>query len=135
MVKLIVGVKGSGKTKTLIEMVNAAAADTKGSVVCIEAGAKLNYDITHKARLIDAYTYDIRDAQALYGFLAGITASNNDITDIFIDSALKICANDMPSFERLVAEVDRLSQQQEFNCVMTVSAPVEDCMATLKQFM
>ena len=75
MVKLIVGVRGTGKTKALISMVNEAAAESKGSVICIEKGNKLNFDITHKARLIDADAYMIADAQALYGFVAGIAAS------------------------------------------------------------
>ena len=69
MVKLIVGVRGTGKTKTLIEMVNGAVASSKGSVICIEKGNKLNYDITHKARLIDVDAYAVEDAQALYGFI------------------------------------------------------------------
>ena len=95
MVKLIVGLKGTGKTKTLIELVNKAATESKGAVICIEKGNKLNYDITHKARLIDSDSFMVSDAQALYGFIAGITASNHDITDIFVDSALKISRNDM----------------------------------------
>ena len=135
MVKLIVGLKGTGKTKTLIELVNKAAAESKGAVICIEKGSKLNYDITHKARLIDTESFMVTDAQALYGFIAGITASNHDITDIFVDSALKICANDMEAFVTFVKEVDKLSAYAGYNCVMTVSAAVEDCMLTLREYM
>jgi thymidine kinase len=135
MVKLIVGVMGSGKTKTLIGMVNAATEASNGSVVCIEKGNKLNYDITYKARLIDTEAYGVQDAQALYGFIAGITASNNDITDIFVDSALKICGNDLAAFRSFVTEVDKLSAKEGFQCVMTVSAKPEDCIDTLKQYM
>ena len=135
MVKLIVGVMGSGKTKTLIDMVNSATEASKGAVVCIEKGNKLNYDITYKARLMDTEAYGILDAQALYGFIAGITASNNDITDIFVDSALKICGNDLVAFRAFVTEVDKLSSKEGFQCVMTVSAKPEDCIDTLKQYM
>lgn len=134
MVKLIVGLKGTGKTKTLIEMVNKATVESKGSVVCIERGSKLNYDITHKARLIDTKEYAVADGQALYGFIAGITASNHDITDIFVDSALKICGDDMPAFEAFVKEVDKLADGK-FNCIMTVSAAVEDCKAGLGDYL
>ncbi len=134
MVKLIVGLKGTGKTKTLIEMVNKATVESKGSVVCIERGSKLNYDITHKARLIDTKEYAVADGQALYGFIAGITASNHDITDIFVDSALKICGDDMPAFEAFVKEVDKLADGK-FNCIMTVSAAVEDCKAALGDYL
>ena len=135
MVKLIVGLKGTGKTKTLIELVNKATEESKGAVICIEKGNKLNYDITYKARLIDTEAYDVQDAQALYGFIAGITASNNDITDIFVDSALKICGNDLAAFRNFVTEVDKLSSKSGFQCVMTVSAKPEDCIDTLKQYM
>ena len=127
MLKLIVGVKGTGKTKTLIELVNKAAAESKGSVICIERGSKLNYDVTHKARLIDSSSYKIEDGQALYGFIAGITASDHDITDLFVDSALKICGDDMQGFELFVKELDKLVTSAGYNCVMTVSAAPEDC--------
>lgn len=135
MVKLIVGLKGTGKTKTLIELVNKATEESKGAVICIEKGNKLNYDITHKARLIDTESFMVSDAQALYGFIAGITASNHDITDIFVDSALKICGNDMAAFSAFVKEVDKLSASAGYACVMTVSASVEECMETLREYM
>lgn len=135
MVKLIVGLKGTGKTKTLIDLVNKATEESKGAVICIEKGSKLNYDITHKARLIDTESFLVGDAQALYGFIAGITASNHDITDIFVDSALKICGNDMDSFVAFVKEVDKLSSIAGYTCVMTVSATVEECMANLREYM
>lgn len=135
MVKLIVGVRGTGKTKTLIDMVNEAAAKSKGSVICIEKGNKLNFDITHKARLIDADAYAIADAQALYGFVAGIAASDHDITDLFIDSTLKICAGDVDAYEKFVGEIAALAEKIGFNVVMTTSMPVEDCPEVLRQYM
>ena len=135
MVKLIVGLKGTGKTKTLIDLVNKAAEESKGSVICIEKGNKLNYDVTHKARLIDTESFAVSDAQALYGFIAGITASNHDITDIFVDSALKICGNDMDAFAAFVKAVDKLSTAAGYTCVMTVSAAVEDCADAIRVYM
>ena len=132
MVKLIVGVRGTGKTKTLISLVNEAAEKSKGSVICIEKGNKLNFDITHKARLIDADAYTIADAQALYGFVAGIVASDHDITDLFIDSTLKICQGDIAAFEKFVEEVSALVP--DLNVVMTASMPNEDCSETLKKY-
>ena len=135
MIKLFIGGKGSGKTKTLIELVNNAVETSKGNVVCIEKGDKLIHDITYKARLIDTDYYAVKDAAALYGFIAGILASNSDITDIFVDSALKICGNDMAAFEGFVTQIEKLSEQQGFRCVMTVSAKPEDCVGALKQYM
>ncbi len=135
MVKLIVGVRGTGKTKALIGLVNEAAQTSSGSVICIEKGNKLNLDITHKARLIDTDAYAVADAQALYGFVAGIAASNHDITDLFVDSTLKICQNDMVAFESLLKEIDALSQKCGFQVTMTASMPIEDCNETIKKYL
>ena len=99
MIKLIVGLKGSGKTKTLIEKVNAATEASKGSVICLEKGDKLRYDIKYQARLIDVEEYNIDNAHGLRCFVAGLHASNSDITHIFIDSALKICKDDAADLE------------------------------------
>ena len=134
MVKVIAGVKGTGKTKTLIELVNAAASASMGSVICIEQGDKLNFDVSHKARLIDTQSFFVEDADALYGFIAGIAASNHDITEIFVDSALKICKNDLSAFERFVAEVNGLSEKCGWNCVMTASVAPEGCSELLRKF-
>ena len=107
MVKLIIGLKGTGKTKTLIGMVNSSVDTTDGAVVCLEKGDKLRYDIKYQARLIDVDEYGIDDGQALYGFVTGIYASNSDITHIFIDSAIK-CANGIWIHSRLLSERRRL---------------------------
>ena len=132
MIKLFIGAKGSGKTKTLIELVNNAVAASAGSVVCIEKGNKLKLDITYKARLIDTDAYGIVDATSLYGFVAGILASNSDITDLFIDSSLKICGNDVAAFEEILKKLDPITK--DVNLVMTVSIAVEDCPAGIKAY-
>lgn len=132
MIKLLIGAKGSGKTKTLIELVNDAAATTKGSVVCIEKGDKLRFDITSKARLIDTDYYNIDDADKLMGFIAGILASNSDITDIFVDASLKICRGDVAAFEVLLKDLEAITS--DINLVMTVSIAVEDCPAGVKAY-
>ena len=134
MLKLIIGVKGTGKTKTLINLVNGALEVTKGDVVCIEKGVKLRYDIKPTARLIDVDEYMIADAQSLYGFVAGILASNHDVTDLFIDSTLKICKGDIPSFEALVAELDKLVNKLGVNLTMTVSMPEGDVSEAVRKF-
>jgi hypothetical protein len=134
MVKVIAGVKGTGKTKTLIELVNASASASMGSVICIEQGDKLNFDISHKARLIDTQSFFVEDANALYGFIAGIAASNHDITEIFVDSALKICNNNLDAFEKFVTEINGLSEKCSFNCIMTASVAPESCSELLRKF-
>ena len=132
MIKLFIGGKGSGKTKTLIEMVNNAVNSSNGNVVCIEKGDKLIHDITYKARLIDTDAYSVSDAEALYGFIAGILASNSDITDIFVDSALKIVGNDTDAFAAMLEKLNKITA--EVNLVMTSSIAVEDCPAAIKAY-
>ena len=132
MIKLFIGGKGSGKTKTLIEMVNNAVNESKGNVVCIEKGDKLTHDITYKARLVDTNDYLINDAVSLYGFIAGILASNSDITDIFVDSGLKIIGNDVIAFEQMLNKLDKITA--EVNLVMTASIVVEECPDGVKAY-
>ena len=132
MIKMYIGGKGSGKTKTLIDLVNNAAANSKGCVICIEKGDKLKLDITYKARLIDTDYYGVNDAEALCGFIAGILASNSDITDIFVDSALKIAANDVAAFELILPKLDKIAK--DINLVMTSSIPVEECPDSIKAY-
>ena len=135
MLKLIIGVKGTGKTKTLISMVNEAVDASHGNVVCIEKGTKLRFDVKYQARLINANEYFIDDAQSLWGFIAGILASNHDVTELFVDSALKICGNDIPKFEAMVEKVAQLSDSANTRIVFTVSLPVEEATDTIRKYM
>ena len=132
MIKLFIGGKGSGKTKTLIELTNNAAQTSNGSVVCIENGDKLKHEITYKARLIDTEVFAVKDATALYGFIAGILASNSDITDIFVDSALKICGDDVAAFEAMLPKLADISEN--VNIVMSASIAVDEAPEGVKKF-
>ena len=134
MLKLIIGVKGTGKTKNLINLVNAAVENSHGDVVCIEKGTKLRYDVKYKARLIDVEEYFVSDTQSLYGFVAGILASNHDVTDLFIDSALKICNNDLASFDNFVEKINALSAKLNVRITMTSSIPAEEASETVKKY-
>ena len=134
MVKLIIGVKGTGKTKTLIEMVHTALEHSKGKVVCVEKSNKLRYDINYRCRLVEADEYLVDDAQSLFGFIAGMIASDHDITDLFIDSGLKIAKDDVPAFEGLIKELDALSAKHVFNCVVTASIAPENLPESLHMY-
>ena len=102
MVRVIMGVKGTGKTKQMIELINEAAKTEAGNVVCIERGSKLTYDIHNSIRLVEASEYSIESFDALKGFVSGLYAGNYDITHIFIDSLTKIvgseCDNETEKF-------------------------------------
>lgn len=134
MIKLLIGVKGTGKTKTLIDKANEALAASKGNVVCLEKGTKLRYDINYQVRLINTDEYLITNASGLGGFVAGILASNSDVTDLFIDSALKICRDDKEAFATFLKDLDKLTKGADLNIVMTVSLPVEEASETMKAF-
>ncbi|MBE6668945.1 MAG: ATP-binding protein [Ruminococcaceae bacterium] len=135
MVKLIIGVKGTGKTKTLIEMANAALEKSNGSVVCIEKGVKLRYEVKYQVRLINTNDYLVFDSQSLFGFISGILAGNHDITDIFVDSAFKICGNEADNFDKFLTEVDELAERYSVNIVMTSSIPTEEASDTVKKYL
>ena len=134
MVKLIIGIKGTGKTKTLIKMVDEALERTTGDVVVLEKGEKLRFDIKYQARLVNTDEYYINDAQSLYGFVAGILASNHDVTDLFIDTTLRICANDVAAFEKMVEEVDILTVKKDVSVVMTASIDENEASDVIKKY-
>lgn len=122
MVTLIVGKKGSGKTKKLIERANEAVKTSNGNVVVIEKGLKLTYDISHQARLVDCDSYNVCGMEALAGFISGICAGNYDVTDIFVDSTLKIIGQDMKVLEEFAGRMNKLSKEDEVNIILLVSA-------------
>lgn len=122
MVTLIIGKKGSGKTKKLITLANEAVAKSSGNVVVIEKGAKLTYDVTHKARLIDTDVYGVKGYDMLLGFISGICAGNYDVTDIFVDSTFKICPEGVNGIEAFVKRLDLLSKESEAHITILVSS-------------
>ena len=121
MITLIVGKKGSGKTKKLIERANEAVKTSDGNVIVIEKGLKLTYDISHQARLVDSDAYGIKGSDALYGFVSGICAGNYDVTDIFIDSTLKIIGSDPETLQEYAEKMNVLSQQAGIKITQLVS--------------
>jgi hypothetical protein len=134
MLKLIIGLKGSGKTKQLIELANKAVEVSPGNVVCVEKSNKLTFDVNHKVRLIDTETYGVAGADQLYGLVCGVLAANFDFKDLYIDSSLKICKDDMPAFAEFIKKLDELTTKLEVNCVTTVSAAQETIPEELQKY-
>ena len=118
MIKIIIGRKGSGKTKLLVDMVNDAAKASLGNVVCIEKGDTLTYSVTHKARLIDADAFGISGYGEYYGMVAGIKSGNHDVTHIFGDATLRIGTRD---YEELCAFFERIAKIEDVEFIFTVS--------------
>lgn len=124
MIQLIVGGKGSGKTKKMIDMINESAKTTPGNIVCIEKSMKLTYDINYKARLIDVDEYNISGYDMLYGFIAGILAGNYDIVEVYLDGVLKLGNHDLEGLGKLLDELGALVKEN-VKMVVTVSADLE----------
>ncbi len=126
MVTLLIGKKGSGKTKKLVQKANEAVAASQGNVVVIEKGLKLTYDIASQARLVDSEQYNIEGYDMLYGFISGICAGNYDVTDIFVDSTFKICPSGVDGLECFTKKVQALAETSKANIIMLISADEAD---------
>ena len=134
MIRLIVGNKGSGKTKTLIRMTNEAVGSSSGNVVCLEKGLKLTYDISHKARLVDTDEFEVEGFDALFGFLSGLMAGNYDITHIFVDATLKIGGRDYEAFAGLLDRLVKLPAAQHVELVFTVSCDASELPQRVQEY-
>lgn len=126
MVTLLIGKKGSGKTKKLVQKANEAVAASQGNVVVIEKGLKLTYDIASQARLVDTDAYAVAGYDMLYGFISGICAGNYDVTDIFVDSTFKICPEGVDGLEAFTKKIQALAETSKANIVMLISADEAD---------
>ena len=124
MVRVIMGVKGTGKTKQMIELINAAAKSESGSVVCIEHGSKLTYDIHYQIRLIEAKEYALTSFDMLKGFISGLHAGNYDITQVFVESLTKLVnvpAED-PEVEHFLDWLNDFGEKNGIKFTVTISA-------------
>lgn len=139
MIQLIVGSRGSGKTKQMVDMINEAVKTTSGNIVCIEKSMKLTYDLDHKCRLIDMDEYSIMGYDMLYGFVAGILAGNYDIVELYIDGILKVGSNgsaekDLVGLGELLAKMEKLAGDN-VKIVVTVSAEEEALPAAVGKYL
>ena len=105
MVNIVMGPEGSGKTKLLIDAISRALKTESGSMVCIEKGHTLRYDVDHRVRLIDASEYSIKSYTLLQGFISGLHAGNFDITHVFIDNLYSLSKSKDGERPRLVQSV------------------------------
>ena len=135
MVRVIMGKKGSGKTKQIIDMINNAVQTEHGNVVCIEKGNKLTFDIHYQIRLVEASQYDISSYPALKGFISGMYASNYDITHIFIDSLTKIVKVESDrETEDFLDWLDKFSEAHKIKFTITISDDAELAPEGVKKY-
>lgn len=135
MIHVIMGLKGSGKTKKLIDGINAAVAQASGDVVCIEYGKKLTYDVTYKVRLVDSQEYGINSVEMLKGFLSGMHAGNFDITHVFIDNLYKTIGQDQAANEAFVEWAAKFAQDNNMEITMTISADPDNASDAMKKYL
>ena len=135
MLKLLIGKKGTGKTKVLIDSVNVAANEANGNVVFISNDTGRNmYDIKSKVRMADTSEFEIDSWKEFLGFICGIISSNFDITNIYVDGVLKIVKDTFDGFEEFVTEVDALSKKFNVDVMISVSMDVNDAPDYLKKY-
>ena len=135
MVRVIMGVKGTGKTKQMIELINSAVHSENGNVVCIERGPKLTYDIHYKIRLVEASHYDIKSYDFLKGFISGLYAGNYDITHIFIDSLTKIVEGEPDlETEKFLDWLNNFGEKHNIKFTITISDEPDLAPEGIKQY-
>ena len=131
MIKFTIGLKGTGKTKKLIDAVNAAIKDEKGNVVCITEGNRLMHDIDREVRMINTENFDIKNFDMFTGLLYGIMAQNFDVTHIFIDSLFKsVPGEKVDNIDVLIDSIEKLSEK--FGVSFTVMVSIDEAEATDK---
>ena len=121
MIQIIMGLKGSGKTKKLIDSVNQTAQSAQGAVVCIEYGSNLRYEIKSTVRLVSSKEYGIDNIDMLKGFLSGLHAGNFDITNVYIDNLYKTIGSDRAAGEAFILWCADFAQKNDMNITVTVS--------------
>ena len=135
MIQLIMGLKGSGKTKKLIASINEAVASAQGDVVCIEYGKKLTYDVNYRVRLVDSKEYGISNLDMLKGFLSGLHAGNFDITNVYIDNLYKTIGADRAAGEDFILWCAEFAQANNMNITVTVSDDPALASEEVKKFL
>ena len=135
MIHVIMGLKGSGKTKKLLDSVHEAVATASGDVVCIEYGKKLTYDVNYRVRLVDAKEYGISNPCMLKGFLSGLHAGNFDITHVYIDNQYKTIGSDRAAGEAFILWCAEFAKINNMEITLTVSDDPEMASEEIKKFL
>ena len=135
MIHVIMGLKGSGKTKKLIDSIHEAVANASGDVVCIEYGKKLTYDVNYRVRLVDSEEYGIQNPDMLKGFLSGLHAGNFDITNVYIDNLYKTIGADRAAGEAFILWCAGFAQANNMNITVTVSDDPAEASDAVKAYL
>ena len=134
MIKLIVGSKGSGKTKTIIDMMNTSAEATEGHIVYIEKGMKSTYNIKSSIRIIDVDDYNIRGYDQFFGFFMGVLAGDYDIVEVYLDGILKVGDGDLEGLGTLLDKFADVAPEY-VSIIVTVSCDDEVLPESVKKYL
>lgn len=132
MVQLIVGNKGKGKTKHLLEKVNLQVKETKGNIVYLDKSTKHMYELNNKVRLIDVSQYMITNHDEFVGFICGIVSQDHDLEQMFLDSFLKIACLENEDITPVIEKLEKISQNYGINFVLSVSMDESELPEALK---
>ena len=136
MVRLIMSGKGEGKTKQLIELMNAAAETETGCMVCIEASRSIAFSLRSQVRMIDAGEYQLNNFVTLRGFISGLYAGNYDITNIFFDNLSRIVKNPVVTeLEAFLQWLDSFGESNHIKFVATLSGDPDTATDVMKRYM
>ncbi|MCR5783294.1 MAG: hypothetical protein K6G90_11245 [Clostridia bacterium] len=134
MISLIVGSKGSGKTKKLLACVEQALATSKGYVVCVEKGEALRHEISYKARLVSTDKYGVSGYDELFALLVGLWAGNHDVTDILVDATFRICPREYEAFADFLGRLSAFSEMSDVRFVFTASTDIDSIPARALEY-
>ena len=126
MVELIVGKKGKGKTKVLLDRVNNAVKEANGSIVYLDKSTKHMYELNNKVRLIDVSSYPLKNADEFVGFICGIISQDHDLEQVYLDSFLKLAGLEDSDITDAVAQLDAISEKYGINFTISVSKDAEE---------
>ena len=126
MVQLIVGKKGKGKTKQLLDKVNSEVKDISGSIVYLDKSTKHMYELNNKVRLIDVSRYMIENADEFLGFVCGIISQDHDLEQMYLDSFLKIAKLEDADITETIDKLDELGEKYNITFVLSISLDADD---------
>ena len=132
MVQLIVGKKGKGKTKQLLDKVNSEVKDIAGSIVYQHKSTKHMYELNNKVRLIDVSRYMIENESEFLGFVCGIISQDHDLEQMYFDSFLKIAALEDKDISAVVEKLERMSDFFQVDFILSVSRDESELPESVK---
>ena len=132
MVELIVGKKGKGKTKVLLDRVNSAVKEANGSIVYLDKSTKHMYELNNKVRLIDVSSYPLKNADEFVGFICGIISQDHDLEQIYLDSFLKVSKLEDADVTDTLEQLDKISEKYGISVVVSISLDKEEIPVALQ---